>query len=56
MCKIPQETFILSLIPIGQVVSEEKIFEKFLMDDGDDNDGDERQVMAIAHMAFGQMS
>jgi hypothetical protein len=36
---------LLSLVPIGLVVSEEKIFEKFTRDD------DGRQVMAIAHMA-----
>ena len=48
-----QETFIPSLVPIGQVVSEEKTFEKLLMmmDNNDDNDG--HQVMAIAHTAFG---
>ena len=46
-----------SLVPIGQVVSEEKIFEKLLTtkdDDDDNNDG--RQVIAIAHMAYGQVS
>ena len=30
LCRIPQETFIPSLVPIGQVVSEEKSFEKLL--------------------------
>ena len=28
LCKISQETFIPSLVPIGQVVSQEKIFER----------------------------
>ena len=28
LCRIPQDTFIPSLVPIGQVVSEEKIFER----------------------------
>ena len=40
-----QGTFIPSLVPIGEVVLEEKSF--------DDN---RRQVMAIAHMAFGKVS
>ena len=30
LCKIPQETFIPRLVPIGQVVSEEKSFEQLL--------------------------
>ena len=42
LCRIPQGTFIPSLRPIGQVVSEEKSFEKLF---NDDDDG--RQVMAI---------
>ena len=33
LCRIPQETFISSLVSIGQVVSEEKIFEKIVNDD-----------------------
>ena len=49
--RIPQGPLIPSLVPMGQVVSEEKSFEKLLtMDD------DGRQEMAIAHMDFGQMS
>ena len=39
LCRIPKETFIPSLVPIDQEVSEEKNFEKLLMD----NEG--RQVM-----------
>ena len=31
LCRIPQGTFIPSLVPIGQVESEEKSFEKLLM-------------------------
>ena len=50
LCKIPQETFIPCLVAIGQVVSEEKSFEKKV------NDNDGPQVMAIAHMAIGQVS
>ena len=38
-------TFIPSLVPIGQVVSEEKSFEKNV---NDDDNG--RQVMAIANL------
>ena len=51
LCRIPQGTFIPNLFPIGLVVSEEKSFEKIVNDDDDDG----RQVMAIAHMAFGQV-
>ena len=28
LCRIPQQKFLLSLIPISQVVSEEEIFDK----------------------------
>ena len=31
LCRIPHGTFIPSLVPFGQVVSEEKSFEKLLM-------------------------
>ena len=50
LCRIPEGTFIPSLVPTGQVLSEEKSFEKLLMDDID-NGG--CQVIAIAHMTFG---
>ena len=50
LCRIPQGTFILSLDTIGHAVWEEKSFEKIV-----DND-DRHQVMAIAHMAFSQVS
>jgi hypothetical protein len=50
-----QEPFQQSLVAIGPVVSEEKIkMWKFTTYDGRTDDG--RQVMAKAHMAFGQMS
>ena len=52
LCRIPQGTFKLSLVQIGQVVSEEKSFEKLLTTTDDDG----RQVMEIAHMAFNQVS
>ena len=52
ICRIPQETFIPSLVSNGQVVSEEKSFEKLLKTTDDDGP----QVMAITHMAIGQMS
>ena len=55
ICRIPQNPFKISFVLIGQVVSEENIFlEKLLTTDDDDDDG--LQVMAIAHMAFGQLS
>ena len=50
--RIPQGTFIPRLDPIGQVVREEKSFEKLLTTKIDAYDG--HQVMAIAHMAFGR--
>ena len=53
LCRIHQETFIPSLVLINQIVSEEKSSVPLVNDD-DDDDG--RQVMAIAHMAFGQVS
>ena len=53
LCKIPQETFIPSLVSIGQIVSEEKNFVELLTRTTND---DRRQVMAIANMAFGQVS
>ena len=37
LCRLPQGTFIPSFVPIGQVVSVEKSFEKLLTTD--DNDG-----------------
>ena len=43
----PKKTFILSLLPFGQVVSEEKSLEKLLMMMTDDDD-DGHKVMAIA--------
>ena len=49
LCRIPQGTFIPSWVSIGQVVSEEKSFEKNV------NNDDRHQVMAIAHMAIGQV-
>ena len=55
LCRITQGTFILSSVPIGQVVSEEKSFEK-LLTATTDNDDNGCQVMAIAHMAFGQVN
>ena len=54
LCRIPQGTFITSLIPIRHIVSEEKSFEKLLTTT--DNNAYGCQVMAIAHMAFDQMS
>ena len=44
LCKIPQGTFIPTLVPIGQAVSEEKGFGKLLMmmtDNDDDNHDDD---------------
>ena len=38
VCRIPQGTYITNLVPIGQVVSEEKSFEK-LITTTDDVDG-----------------
>ena len=43
------------MVPIGHVVSEEKVFENVYdgrrtTDDNDDDDG--RQVIAIAHLAL----
>ena len=52
LCRIPHELFIPSLVPNGPVVSEDKKFEKLLTMTDDDG----RLVMAIAHMAFGQVS
>ena len=52
LCTIPQGTFILNLVPIGQVVSEEKSFEKLFMTTDDKGS----QVMATAHMAFSLVS
>ena len=49
LCTIPQGTF----IPIGQVVSEKKSFEK-LLTTTDNDDG--CQVIAIAHIAFSKVS
>ncbi len=43
-----------SFISFGSAVSEEMSFEKVSTTDDDDDDG--RQVMTIAHMAFGQVS
>ena len=48
LCTILQGTFIPSLVSIGQVVSEEKIFEILLTTTDDD---DWHKVMAIAHLA-----
>ena len=44
--RISQETFILSLIPVGQVLSEEKTSEKLLTKTMD-NDNNRGQVMAL---------
>ena len=52
--RIPQGTFKPSLVSISQEVSEEKSFV-YLLTTTDDDD-DRRQVMAIAHMAFAQVS
>ena len=46
LCRIPKETFIPSLVLIGQVESEEKSFQKIV----------NNQVMEIANMAYGQAS
>ena len=50
LCRISQGKFILSLVQIGQVVSEKKSFEKLLTITMDD-DNNVHQVMAIAHLA-----
>ena len=42
ICRIPQGAFILSLVPISHVMSEEKSFEKLLM----------MTIMTDTHMAF----
>ena len=44
----------MSFMQIYSVVSEEKLFEEIDNDDVDDDNG--CQVMAIAHMAYGQVS
>ena len=58
--ELPQGTFKPSLVPIGQVVLDEKSFEQLLTTmmtmDVDDVDDHGHQVMAIAHMAFGKVS
>ena len=53
LCRIPQGTYILSLVPIGRVASEENSFEKLLTRMDAEEDG--CQVMVIAHMAFSQV-
>ena len=53
LCRIPQGTFIASLNPIGQVVSEKNSLEK-LLTTTDNNNG--CQLIAIAHMALSQAS
>ena len=54
LCRISQGTIIPSLVLIGQVMSEEKSFEKLLTTMTEDDN--RRQVMAIAYMAFGKVS
>ena len=43
----------MSFMQIHSVVSEEKMFEEIANDDDDDNGS---QVMAIAHLAYTQVS
>ena len=47
---ILSEAVIISFMKICSVVSEEKKFEEIV------NDDEWRQVMAIVHMAYGQVS
>ena len=50
LCRISQETFKPSLVQIGQVVSEEKSFEKLLTTTTDDNDKQRRRTTTTTTM------
>ena len=55
LCRILQGTVIISFMQIYLVVSE-KMFEEINNDNDDEDDNDGRQVMAIVHLVYGQVS